>query len=56
VHLSVQKIFRGLYPWTPVLKRTGGKAKWRGGIGSNGRKRMGREKDEGEGMEGKKGG
>jgi hypothetical protein len=56
VHLSVQKIFPGLYPRTPVSKGRGGegRGKQEGGIRKNGTKRMGR-KDEGEREEGGRG-
>jgi hypothetical protein len=55
VHLSDQKIFRGLYPRTPVLKEREGKAKGRVGLeGMEGREWEGK-KDQGEGKEGRGG-
>jgi hypothetical protein len=43
VHLSVQKTFPGLYTRIPVVTGEGRQGKREGGIGRNGRKRMGRK-------------
>jgi hypothetical protein len=50
--MSVQKLFRGLYPWTPVSEGRGGKAKERVRLEGMGGKECEGRKDEGKGREG----